>query len=338
MIFTDVMAAAPGRVSLAVLPTPLRSLDRISEQLGGPRIWLKQDDLSGCLLSGNKVRKLEYVIGEALAEGCDTLITCGGTQSNHCRATALAGAQLGLDVHLILRDDGDVSAQIDGNLLLDHLTCANVSVYSAEQYGQQLPELFSLWQEHYRALGKTSRMIPVGASDATGLWGYIQAAQELHEDFRRVGIQPKTVVCASGSGGTQAGLSLGFHLLKAETSVCAIAVCDSSSYFAQKVHADICSWEDKYLSKTPYLADQVKIETLDDYIGPGYAKGYPALFDTIKHLARLEGVVLDPVYTGKAFHGLKSEIQKGTFDGHSDIVFVHTGGIFGLFPHRQALL
>ncbi len=327
----------PSRLSLARLPTPLRPLDRISEKFGGPRIWLKCDDLTGSALSGNKLRKLEFVVAEALANHADTLITCGGLQSNHCRATALVGAQLDLKVHLILRGDPKVR-EWDGNLLLDHLAGAEVSVYKPHEYVSRQSDLFAYWENHYRERGRRSHLIPTGASDAIGLWGYIRASFELADDFKSNNIDPAWVVCATGSGGTQAGLSLGFAMQGGSTRVLGVAVCDSEKYFFDKAYADIEHWEEKYPSSVDDLTkirENLSINTNDKYIGPGYAQGYPEVYKTIKLLAETEGVVLDPVYTGKAFHGLISEIRSGALSNSKDIVFVHTGGTFGLFPYRQ---
>ncbi|WP_185230652.1 D-cysteine desulfhydrase family protein [Teredinibacter franksiae] len=328
----------PPRISLANLPTPFRPLDRISEILGGPRIWIKQDDCTGSANSGNKLRKLEFVIADALEQGCDTLITCGGVQSNHCRATALAGAQLGLKVHLLLRGDDEVA--VDGNLLLDRLANAEISMYPSSEFVPNLNSLFQYWQAHYQNIGRKAYCIPMGASDEVGLWGYLQAAQELQADFDRHKLSPGGVVTATGSGGTQAGLTLGFQLLGSSIPVYGVAVCDSESYFNNKVVHDVKLWLARWGNRLSDITEEqligkLDVRTIAAYIGPGYAKGYSALFESIKVLAATEGVVLDPVYTGKAFHGLIQEIKQGRFEGVDDIVFVHTGGVFGLYPHKQ---
>jgi len=328
----------PDRLRLAQLPTPFRPLDRISALLGGPRIWLKHDDCTGSALTGNKLRKLEFVIAEALRQGCDTLITCGGVQSNHCRATALAGAQLGLKTHLLLR--GDSPAVLDGNHLLDTLAGAGVSIYPSSQYVAQEQSLFQHWVEYYQSQGRKPYCIPTGASDEVGIWGYIQAAEELQQDFITHNLNPDAVVCATGSGGTQAGLGVGFYLLNSDMPVFGVAVCDSKQHFHDKITGDVGAWCAKWQQQAalvPWLdalPEALNIQTLDQYVGPGYAQVYPEVLDCIKLLAREEGVVLDPVYTAKAFHGLMSEVQNGLFSSMDNIVFVHTGGVFGLFPYR----
>ncbi len=338
----------PSKLSLARTPTPLRPLDRISEALGGPRIWLKCDDLTGSVVSGNKIRKLEFLMADALNLGCDTVVTCGGLQSNHCRATAAVSAQLGLQCHLILRGprglvereegyrlDEVISSASEGNLLLDRLCGAEMSVYSPRRYGTYLGAIFDEISAGYSGIGQSCYSIPTGGSNGVGLWGYIEAARELQTDFQAHGIAPGSVICASGSGGTQGGLTLGFHMLGAECEVLGMAVCDSAQYFESKVTDDVDQWQSTFMPDHPNLSTQLSIHTNDAYIGPGYSIGYPALFESIRWLAKTEGVVLDPVYTGKAFYGLVEEIKKGTFANISDVVFVHTGGVFGVFPYKD---
>ena len=326
----------PDRIQLAQLPTPLQPLNRLSEQLGGPRIWLKRDDLTGSVLSGNKVRKLEFVVARARAQGADTLITCGGTQSNHCRATAMVAAQLGLKCHLILRQDPlpDSSGDLhDGNLMLDQLAGAQVDVYPAKGFAAQLRARLQNAADKSIELGAKPYVIPVGASDGVGIWGYIAAAEELKADFARASIKPSQIVCATGSGGTQAGLTVGAKLQGLNAKVLGFAVCDSSEYFHAKVKSDIAHWRREY----PGFADGLSFDTHvnDQYVGAGYALADNEVLDTIAWVARKEGVLLDPVYTGKAFHGLIEEIKSGAFAAEADVVFIHTGGIFGLFPWRQ---
>ncbi|WP_226661278.1 D-cysteine desulfhydrase family protein [Microbulbifer aggregans] len=328
----------PNRVSLANLPTPLQLLGRITElysqPYAGPRIWIKRDDLTESAMSGNKLRKLEFIIAEAQSTGCDTLITCGGEQSNHCRATALAAAKMGLQSHLILRGGNKPSdgQGADGNLLVDYVAGANVSIYPLRQYVEGLPELFAHWAQHYEALGRRALCIPTGGSDGLGIWGYIRAAEELAEDCHRHKIEPEHIVCATGSGGTQAGLTLGGHLIGAGYQVTGYAVCDDTEYFVQKVTGDVEDWCRRYDKKLS--PGCLNISVNDRYIGPGYGVAGKEVYETIATLAQTEGILLDPVYTGKAFHGLLQEIKAGTYAGCKDVVFVHTGGQFGVFPHR----
>jgi len=318
----------PRRLSLARTPTPLQYLERASALWGkGKRLWVKRDDLTGSTLSGNKVRKLEFIAAHALDHGYDTLITCGGLQSNHCRATALVAAQLGLKSHLILR--GAAPDGSEGNYLLDQLAGATISCYRPAQYFTELGDLFSHWESHYASLGGKALCIPTGGSDGIGAWGYIAACEELKSDFVSHEIPRANLVCASGSGGTQAGLTAGAEIHDLPATVWAVNVCDDEQYFLDKVAADIADWRERYPG-TPAIEAQARV--LDGYVGAGYGKASPEVFDLIRDLTRLEGVVLDPVYTGKAFLGMLAELARGRFDDCDDLVFIHTGGIFGVFP------
>ncbi|MEE8058432.1 MAG: D-cysteine desulfhydrase family protein [Pseudomonadales bacterium] len=326
----------PPRLKLAQTPTPLLPLDRVSKKMAGPRIWVKRDDMTGGAVSGNKIRKLEFTLAKAIAEGCDTIITCGGVQSNHCRTTALLCAQLGLNCHLILRGEDEAP---DGNLLLDRLVGAELSFYSNAEYQRRSDEIYQQWIQHYADKGKQAFAVPVGASDGNGLWGYIAACEELKEDFARERIKPKHIVSATGSGGTQGGLTAGNVLFGLGATVWGINVCDDEAYFLNKVHGDLTQWRQWYapLIDPKFDVESLSINVIDGYVGPGYAQATPEVFDTIKMVAELEGLILDPVYTGKGFYGLLDQIKQGRFDAADDIVFIHTGGIFGLFPQREQL-
>ena len=324
----------PPRLRLARLPTPFEPLDRLSALLGGPRIWVKRDDLSDCAVSGNKIRKLEFTIAQARQENADTLVTCGGLQSNHCRATALLGARLGLGVELVLR--GESSGTPDGNLFLDHLAGASVHCYPARRYQQEHEALLAAHAKRLQAQGRHPFVIPTGASDAIGVWGYVAACAELAEDFVQAGIDPRVVVCATGSGGTQAGLTAGLRLHGLRAEAWGMAVCDDAAWFRNKVHADLASWQQRYGVALDTAA--LAVNVLDDYIGAGYAQAGQDVFQTIGLVARTEGLVLDPVYTAKAFHGMLHEMRHGRFRDEKDIVFVHTGGLFGLFAQREQAL
>lgn len=325
----------PPRLKLAQLPTPLEPLDRLSADMGGPRIWIKRDDLSGCATSGNKVRKLEFTLAEALNQGCDAVITCGGLQSNHCRTTALLAARLGLKAHLILRGEKPEKTA-DGNLLLDELSGAQISYYSAGEYQRRLPQLMQDSQQDFAERGHKAWIIPTGASDGIGVWGYIHCCQELSADFQAQSITPSHIISATGSGGTLAGLTAGNALYQLGTTVWGINVCDDADYFKRKVHADLQEWQDNYQQALD--VDSLPVNIIDGYVGPGYAQASEEVFNTIKLLAHKEGVLLDPVYTGKAFHAMLQELKNGRFGDKGDIVFIHTGGLFGLFAQRDQLL
>jgi len=325
----------PSRLTLASTPTPFYPLDRLSAALKGPRIWIKRDDVTECAVSGNKIRKLEFTLARALAAGADTIITSGGIQSNHCRATALLCARLGLKAHLVLRDEGGFNEVPDGNLLLDYVAGAEVSIFSKKDYVQRHDHLVAGLVAHYKAQGKTPWVIPVGASDGHGVWGYVNAAAELAADFVRADIRPERLFHATGSGGTQAGLTVGAHIYQLPCEVWGMAVCDSAQYFVDKVNADLEHWNELY--QPGVAVDQLVIRVNDGYIGPGYAQATEEVFSSIRLAARTEGLVFDPVYTGKAFHGMVEEIKNGRLKDCRNIVFVHTGGIFGLLAQGESL-
>ncbi|XOV88765.1 MAG: 1-aminocyclopropane-1-carboxylate deaminase/D-cysteine desulfhydrase [Pseudomonadota bacterium] len=320
----------PPRIQLARLPTPLVPLDRLSAELGGPRIWLKRDDLTETAASGNKIRKLEFSLAAAREASADVLITCGGIQSNHCRATALLARQLGFEVHLLLR--GTRPDQADGNLLLDELLGATITFATREEYAD-LPALVARTEQAWIEAGRKPFFIPTGASDEIGLWGYITATSELKQDFLDRGINPEAVVSATGSGGTLGGLIIGRQLAEVDTRMMAFNVCDDEAYFITKIREDLQRWQARYDHQ---LDDaNLDINVIDGYVGPGYGRADKQVFKTIRRLAITEGIILDPVYTGKAFDALLTEISAGRFRGAADIVFIHTGGIFGLFPQRN---
>ena len=330
------MIEYPDRLALAQRPTPLQPLRRLQQVQGGPLIWLKRDDLTGAELSGNKVRKLEFLLAEAQSQGCTALITCGGIQSNHCRATALAAARLGLHCHLILR--GLPEASSDGNQLLDELCGASCEYHRPAQYFNHLDEYFTAATQRLAADGHRAFSIPTGGSNGIGVWGYVDACRELAADFEAQAINPSAIFSATGSGGTQAGLVAGQRAYQLDATVFGINVCDDEAYFKRKVSDDLAEWQQRYpqaQSLGAFGPDDVNV--IDGYVGAGYARADDALLQSIARLAQLEGVVLDPVYSGKAFHGLLQELEKGLFHDATDLVFIHTGGIFGLFPYREQL-
>lgn len=322
----------PPRLALAQTPTPLHPLRRFCAQHDLPLIWLKRDDLTGSVLGGNKIRKLEFTLAQAQQEGCDVLLTCGGVQSNHCRATALLGAQLGLDVHLILR--GEEQSPADGNLLLDQLAGARISYHSAADFQANLDAIFAQLKQDYKSQGRSPFVIPTGASNGVGVWGYVAACEELASDFKSHAIAPQHIVSATGSGGTQAGLTAGTYLFDLGAQVWGINVCDDEAYFMNKIKADLQEWQQQY--EIAIDLEQLSIGVVDGYVGAGYARASSDVFAMIHEVARLEGIVFDPVYTGKAFTGLVQELKAGRF-GDGDCVFIHTGGVFGLYAYKDQL-
>ena len=322
----------PIRIALGKLPTPLERLEKLSRKYK-KNIWIKRDDLSETALSGNKVRKLEYIAAEALEEKADVLVTWGAVQSNHCRATAIAAAKLGLQSHLILR--GSEPNEADGNLLIDKLVNSRISYKTAGEY-KRMDETYKLLEAKYEEEGKKTFRIPVGGSNETGLWGYINCAEELVSDFKNTGFSPEAIVCATGSGGTQGGLILGAWIHQINGQIFGINVCDNKKYFENKIGEDIDLWAKKY--SLPNRAKKFHINIIEGYVGEGYGRASAEIFDTIREVATLEGILLDPVYTGKAFHGMISEIESGCLKNFEDILFIHTGGIFGIFPHKEDMV
>lgn len=322
----------PARTALARTGTPLQKLERLSRE-AGVALWAKRDDMTGSVLSGNKVRKLEFAIADALAAGADTLITCGGTQSNHCRATAIAGAQLGLKVHLVLA--GETLDDPDGNLLLDQLAGATITLVSPEHFGVGLNAIIEDVAGKERAAGRKPYVIPLGASFEPGLWGYIGCMEELKADCRAARIAPDVVAFATGSGGTQAGLILGNAIHGMGARVVGYSVSSPADDLAARVRAQMRAWKARYRATMDVDAPVIEID--DRYIGPGYGQAETPVFETIRRAGRLDGLILDPTYTGKAMHGMLSELDGGRLEGAKTVVFLHTGGVFGLFPQRANL-
>jgi D-cysteine desulfhydrase len=321
------------RLRLAHLPTPFHRLDRLSAELGRS-IWVKRDDMTGGPTTGNKIRKLEFTLAEAKAQGANVLVTCGGIQSNHCRATAILGRQLGFDVHLLLR--GEKPSEADGNLFLDKLAGAEISYFSPRYYQAHLDFIVEETCDTYRKQAKKPYFITTGASDEVGVWGYVEAAGELLNDFSRNKIDPQAIVIATGSGGTQAGLTVGMHRASSNIPVIGMAVCDDSQWFENKIKQDLSSWAQRYEQDLDVQSLDIRVN--DRYIGPGYAKAERPIFQVIEKLLQTEALLLDPVYTGKAFYGMLKEAKSGELAGQGDLVFVHTGGAFGLMAQRRESL
>jgi len=323
----------PPRVPLARLPTPLERLKRLSERLGVD-LYVKRDDLTGVELTGNKVRKLEFVLADALHQGADIVLTCGGAQSNHSRATAIAAARLGLRCRLILRTpDPSNPPALEGNLLLDRLAGSEIVWVTPDEYKSR-DQVFAREAGALRRSGLKPYVIPEGASNALGAWGYIYAAAELKQDLEMLpgGTGERTtVIHATGSGGTTAGLILGKRLLNLNARIVGINVCDDRDYFV-RVIGEICEDTLSTYRLNISFSRQSDIEIVDGYVGLGYAQSRPEELELIRDVAREEGIFLDPIYTGKAFFGMAKELERNPKCFGEQIVFLHTGGIFGLFP------
>jgi D-cysteine desulfhydrase len=324
----------PPRVSLARTGTPLESLLRTSAALG-VEILVKRDDLTGSELTGNKVRKLEFLLAEAEAAGADTLITCGGEQSNHARATALAAARRGLRSRLVLRtDDPAQPPATTANILLDRLAGAAIRWISRPDWSRR-NAIMADEAAAVTAAGGVPYVIPEGGSNATGSWGYVAAIDELVNDLAVLPPRPTTILYACGSGGTGAGLVLGARLRGLDAKVAGINVCDDRPYFVRAISRICGEMIERWQLDVTIGPDDIDI--VDGHVGAGYAKSRPDELATIRDVCRRDGVVFDPVYTGKAFHGVVTELARDRGRFGERIVFIHTGGVFGLFPAATEL-
>ncbi len=287
--------------------------------------------MTGSGLSGNKIRKLEHLIADAKRVGADTLITCGGVQSNHCRATSIAAARVGMECRLLLR--GDEPPELDGNLLLDRLSGAIPEFVSEDRYHAGLESELNRIADDVKSKAGSPYIIPEGGSNHIGAWGYVEAAKEAFRQCEKLGFEPDRVVCATGSGGTHAGLLVGARLLDWQTEITSIAVCYDKDETINRISSIVNDTIDKRGLDFSIEPEDVKV--IQGYIGPGYAQANPEIYKTIVEVARKEGVLIDPVYTGKAVWAIKEETLAGRMTGKT--LFWHTGGMFGIFPFRDGL-
>jgi D-cysteine desulfhydrase len=323
------MRSAPPRLSLARLPTPLERLDRLSAAWGGPTVWVKRDDLTGFGMSGNKVRKLEYHLAAAQKAGADTLVTTGAAQSNHSRATAIAGAQHGFRVVLALRTpDGRPPAQLEGNLLLDRLAGAETRFVTPAEY-ERRDEVLAAIAEDLRATGRSPWVIPEGASDALGMWGFVTAFEELSAQLDEIGEPVAAIWHAASSGGTTAGLGWAADRLAFDVAIAGSSVGDSVPDLRRRIEA---IWADAVATHGGDWPTPTMLLT-DDHVGLGYGLTTREELEIQAEATRLTGLILDPTYTGKAMVGLQREIASGRYRSGDHVVFWHTGGGFAVFSH-----
>ena len=319
------------RVHLAHLPTPLELMDRLSKHLGGPRLWIKRDDCTGLSTGGNKTRKLEFLMGEALAKGADTVITQGATQSNHARQTAAAAAKLGLACHILLEDrtgDNSDAYTMNGNVLLDRLHGATISKRPG---GADMNAEMEAFAAALRDKGKKPYVIPGGGSNPVGALGYANCALELLHQANEMDVKIDHIVQATGSAGTQAGFVAGLVALNANIPVLGISVRAPKAKQEQSVF-DLAVRTAEYFG-APGVVKREHIVANSDYVGPGYGLPTDGMREAVKMAARFEGILLDPVYTGKGFDGLIDHVKKGFFPKNGNVVFLHTGGSAGLFGY-----
>jgi L-cysteate sulfo-lyase len=322
------------RVPLAHLPTPLEHLPRLSAELGGPQIYVKRDDCTGLATGGNKTRKLEFSMAAAQQAGADTIVTVGAVQSNHVRQTAAAACKLGMQCEVLLehrvQDPSDYYRQ-SGNVLLDRMFGANLREYPG---GTDFEAAMESVAEEVRSAGGTPYIIPGGASNAIGALGYVNCAIELLEQIAEAGINVGHIVTATGSAGTQAGLIVGLKAMNSGIPLLGIGVNAPQEKQEEKVFSLACETAE-YIGKPGCVARDDVVANCD-YVGDGYGVPTDSMNEAVLLLARTEGLLFDPVYSGKALAGLIDLVRSDQFEG-DNIVFLHTGGAAALFAYADQL-
>lgn len=314
--------------------TPIEFLPNFTKQLGGPQIYVKRDDLLGLTSGGNKARKLEFLVADALARGADTLITCGAVQSNHCRLTLSAAVKEGLKCRLVLEErvKGSYNPDASGNNFLFRLLGVE-KTYVAPGGSNMMAEMQKVADE-LTAEGRKGYIIPGGGSNEIGSTGYVACAQEILSQTFDKGIDFQYVICPSGSAGTQAGLVTGFYGENSNIPVLGINVSRKKDVQEEIVYDLV-----KRVARHVGIKGEVPREEIvcfDGYVGPGYSIPTPEMAEAVRLLARTEGIPLDPVYSGKAMAGLIDLVRKGRFKKEDNILFVHTGGspaLYAYIPH-----
>ena len=317
------------RVSMAHLPTPLEPLPRLTAQLGGPALWIKRDDQTGLATGGNKARKLEFLVADALAGAADTLITGGAGQSNHARQTAAAAARIGLACTLVLR--GAEPPQVQGNLLLDRLLGARV-VWAGNR---PLAEVMAQVAEELQEAGHRPYVVPYGGSNPIGASGYVAAMEELLAQCAERDLHFDCIVLASSSGGTQAGLVVGARALGYAGRVLGISVDVKADVLQTKLSGLADATANHLGLELTFEPQEFGVD--DGYLGGGYGVVGDLERAAIYTLARAEGILLDPVYTGRAFGGLLALIRQGAFRPDEQVLFWHTGGTAAMFGYESEL-
>lgn len=316
------------RIRLGNLPTPLDEAPRLAKELGLKKLLIKRDDLTGLGLGGNKVRKLEFLLADALKQGCDIILTDGGPQSNHARLTAAAAGKLGLESILFL--GGPKFESFDGNLLLDIVFNAEIR-YMPDATVGQMEAAMAKAADELRAAGRKPYVIPIGGSTPTGTLGYVEAMREMSEQLGED--KNPQIFLAVGSAGTLAGAVLGTKMFLPEARIFGIAVGRAGKPF-QMIAKEDAEGAAEIMGVNQEI-DPIKIEVYDDYIGPRYGVPSEAAIEAILMSARADGIVLDPVYTGKAMSGLIDFSRKGQIDRDRTTIFLHTGGSPGLFAFEE---
>ena len=320
------------RLHFAHLPTPLEPMERISGVLGGPNLWIKRDDCTGLSAGGNKTRKLEFLMADAVEHKADTIITQGATQSNHARQTTAIAAKLEMECHVLLEDRTGYEDQAyvyNGNVLLDQLHGARISGHPADtDMNAAMEEL----AQQLRDDGKSPYIIPGGGSNEIGALGYVNAAIELTTQANDRSLRIDHLVHATGSSGTQAGLVLGMEGMNTGIPVYGVGVRAPKQKQEEMVYG-LAQRTAEYMGLSPDVVAREKVVANSDYVGDGYGLPTDAMVEAVKMMAQYEGILLDPVYSGKGFSGLIDLIRKGHFKKGESVVFLHTGGSISLFGY-----
>ncbi|OWT76965.1 MULTISPECIES: D-cysteine desulfhydrase [unclassified Achromobacter] len=322
------------RLHLAHLPTPLERLDRLTKELRGPEIWIKRDDCTGLSTGGNKTRKLEFLMAEAEAQGADMVMTQGATQSNHARQTAAFAAKLGMDCHLLLEDrtqSQDVNYNKNGNVLLDYLHGATTEKRPG---GLDMNAEMEKVADKFRAEGRKVYTIVGGGSNPTGALGYANCALELIGQANDRSLAIDHILHATGSAGTQAGLIVGLKAINANVPLLGIGVRAPKAKQEENVYNLACATAEKL--GCPGVVSRADVVANTDYVGAGYGIPAESTIEAINMFAQLEGILLDPVYSGKGAAGMIDLIRKGHFKKGERIVFIHTGGSAALFGYTSS--
>jgi D-cysteine desulfhydrase len=316
------MIETPESLDYCQMMTPIIPLGTINNS----RLWLKRDDLTGIELSGNKIRKLDFILKDALMTGAEGIITCGGIQSNHCRTAAFLAAKLSLEAILYLR--GEPTEKSTGNHFLCQLSGAKIKYLSREEY-RNIDDIMADESQAAQKAGRNMYVIPEGGSNEIGAWGYYQCFTEIAKQTEQQGLSLDAICVATGSGGTHAGLLLGKIISRSKIDIISVNVCDDAAFFQKKILSIIRRFIRKY--QLNISLSQEDILVFDGFVGEGYAQISQAEIELIRRFTRDYGIILDPVYTAKAYLGLEKLILNSQLP-YQNILFIHTGGIFGIFP------
>lgn len=319
------------RTKLGFFPTPIAELKRLTSYVGGPKIYIKRDDLSGLALGGNKIRKLEFLIADAIANGYDTIITGGAEQSNHCRQTAAAAAFCGLECHLVL--GGEEPAILSGNLLIDKLLGAKIHWSGEFRKGEKIPDV----ADELRKSGRKPYLIPYGGSNPIGACGFIEAMGELSAQLRSSNMKIDKIVFASSSGGTHSGMILGKEIYDISSELIGIEIdkAEGEGPYIDRLQKLVNHTSEFIELNRFYSKNEILLR--NEYLGDGYGIVGDLERNAIKLLAEKEGILIDPVYTGRAMGGLIDLIEKNELKKNESVLFWHTGGTPALFTYQNLI-